>query len=110
MLTASLSHRVECALTNIVDTDSIACAMEPDITKVEVFIQFILAVGYVPVLLPVWQTGMDTYELFPTSTNASMLRAIEVLAAQELSPDRVTVMICPDREHAAVLSSFIAEW
>jgi hypothetical protein len=110
MVTAKPACRVECALTSIVDTDSIACEMAPDPTTVEIFVSFILAVGYAPYNLPVWEIGLDEYELFPTATNAAMLGAIRLLAENGTSPDRLTVMICPNKEHAAVLSSFIAEW
>jgi hypothetical protein len=77
MISANLSHRVECALTSIVDTDSIACEMAPDITTVEIFVAFILAVGYVPYNLPVWEVGLDEYELFLALNGGDNFKAMQ---------------------------------
>jgi hypothetical protein len=109
MLTAT-NYSIKCLLTNIVDLDTIACEVEPDRALVDMFQNHIAAMGCVPYLLPVWETGFDSYEVFPTETNASMLQAIGELAAEDFSPAMVTVYICPSKEHAAVMSSFIAEW
>jgi hypothetical protein len=109
MLTAT-NYPIKCLLTNIVDLDSITCQVQPDPALVEIFQQHIAVMKCLPCLLPVWAVGFDAYELYPTETNASMLEAVRELAAHDYSPEMVTVYICPSKEHAAIMSSFIAEW
>ena len=109
MVTAT-DYAIDCLMTNIVDIDSISCEIEPDRNKVIMFQSHISAMGCVPYVLPVWQTGFETYELYPTATNAAMFEAICELAAAGLSPDRVTVFIASSKEYAAMLACFVAEF
>lgn len=107
---ASTDYAVDCLLTSIVDLDSISCEIEPARSKVTMFQTHISAMGCVPYVLAVWQTGFETYELYPTETNAAMFEAISELAAAGLSSERVTVFIAPSKEYAAMLTCFVVEF
>jgi len=109
MVTAR-TYAIECLLTNIVDLDSIGCEIEPDLTEVMQAKIFIRALGCASYALPVWQAGFEVYELFPIATNAAMYEALCELAAEGLSPDRVTVVVAPSKEAAAILACFVADF
>lgn len=109
MVTAT-TYAIRCLMTSIVDLDSIGCKVEPDRTDVMQAKIFIRALGCAPYTLPVWQTGFEAYELFPTVTNAAMHEALCELAAEGLSPDRVTVFVAPSKEAAAILACFVADF
>jgi hypothetical protein len=109
MLSAT-NYAINCLMTNIVDLDSIGCDIEPDRAEVMQAKIFIRALGCAPYALPVWQIGFGAYELFPIATNAAMYEALCELAAEGLSPDRVTVFVAPSKEAAAILACFVADF